>query len=214
MSRTSIRRALACATLLASVAAGASAQSSGTNRTVVNDGHRNIVTNSFGNCVRTRWMEGSDACAPQAEQQVAQRTVATPVRPSTEERQVYFEFDASDLDADARARLDNLARQLKSGEVRDIKIVGYADPMGTDEYNKALSNRRAKAVQAYLSERGVNTQVGELAALGETNRFAGCGDIKERDLRINCLRPNRRVEVNVDYYDAADARPIETQRRY
>lgn len=197
-------RILMTASLLGLASLPVQAQGSDS-RSVVSNGYNNIVLNSYGNCVRTRWSEGSDACAPQPEPQLAQQTIATPVRPSTEERKVYFEFDSSELDPDARARLDNLARQLTSGEVRDVKIVGYADPMGTDEYNKSLSNRRARTVQNYLTERGVNTQVGELAALGATSRFAACEGVKERDTRINCLRPNRRVEVEVDYYDAADA---------
>lgn len=198
-----IRHPLLTAASMVLMASGAQAQGLDS-RSVVETRNENYVLNSFGNCVRTRWMEGEDECAPRAEPKVAQRTVTTPVRPSTEERKVYFEFDSSDLDADARARLDNLARQLQSGEVRDVKIVGYADPIGTNEYNQSLSSRRARAVQAYLGERGVSTQVGEMAALGETNRFAACDEVDERELRINCLRPNRRVEVEVGYYDAAD----------
>lgn len=193
------RASLMAATVLTAMSTAAHAEGYDS-RSVVTDRNGGVVLNTFGNCVRTSWVEGDDACAPEAPPQVAQR-VETPIRPTTEERKIYFDFDSSDLDADARARLDNLSRQLQSSDVRGARIMGFADQIGTTEYNQALSQRRAQAVQGYLGQRGFNTQTAEVSALGESRKTTACDDVKERALLIDCLRPDRRVEVQIDYYD-------------
>jgi len=69
---------------------------------------------------------------------------------------VYFDFDRSDLRQDSRDTLSKNAQALMKDLVNaKIKIEGHCDERGSDEYNLALGDRRAKAVAAYLITLGV-----------------------------------------------------------
>ena len=57
----------------------------------------------------------------------------------------YFEFDRSDLSAEARAALVHHANYLKSNPSARYRLEGHADERGTREYNLALGERRAQA---------------------------------------------------------------------
>lgn len=174
---------------------------------VVVDQSQNPVVDSRGNCVRTMWQQGYDECdAGLKEKTVVQetRTVVSPARQLTrEQRTVLFDFDKHQVDGQARQNLDTLSEVLKSSEdVRRAHIVGYADPIGTDTYNQALSERRAQAVKEYMAQRGyINTQVAEVRALGSSDEFAKCEGVTEREAKIACLRPNRRVEVELEFIE-------------
>jgi len=61
----------------------------------------------------------------------------------------YFEYDSSDLKPEAMRALDVHAKDLKANGAR-VVLEGNTDERGTREYNQALGERRAKAVQRYL----------------------------------------------------------------
>ncbi|HEX8233504.1 MAG TPA: peptidoglycan-associated lipoprotein Pal [Caulobacteraceae bacterium] len=86
-----------------------------------------------------------------------------PARPGTEQEfvqnvgdRVYFDYDRSDIRADARPILDSQAAWLARYNQVRIRIEGNADERGTREYNFALGNRRAQSVMEYLTSRGVS----------------------------------------------------------
>src|SRR5262245_45703293 len=62
----------------------------------------------------------------------------------------YFEFDKSDLNAQARDALVVHAKDLKANPSRRIRLEGHGDERGTREYNLALGERRSQAVERYL----------------------------------------------------------------
>jgi len=68
---------------------------------------------------------------------------------------VYFDFNESALTTNATATLQKDADCLKSN-TRKVRLEGHADPRGTEEYNLALSDRRAQSVKRYLKNLGVN----------------------------------------------------------
>jgi len=69
---------------------------------------------------------------------------------------VYFDFDKSDLRQDARDALSkNAEALLKKVADSKIQIAGHCDERGSDEYNLALGDRRAKSVAKYLTTLGV-----------------------------------------------------------
>lgn len=69
---------------------------------------------------------------------------------------VYFDFDKSDLRQDARDTLSkNAEALLKKVADAKIQIAGHCDERGSDEYNLALGDRRAKSVAKYLETLGV-----------------------------------------------------------
>ncbi len=69
---------------------------------------------------------------------------------------VYFGFDQSTLTGEATAALNANAECLKKAQDRSVDVVGRADPRGTTEYNMALSDRRAQAVNDYLQRLGTS----------------------------------------------------------
>ncbi len=81
----------------------------------------------------------------------------------------YFEFDRSDLSAEARAALVHHANYLKENPSRRYRLEGHADERGTREYNLALGERRAQAVERYLQVQGVSSNQLETISYGEEN---------------------------------------------
>lgn len=84
-----------------------------------------------------------------------------------------------------------------------VRVDAFADELGTQQYNKNLSQRRAKAVTEMLSKYyGVNRAKISYTGWGENYPVVQCDTSKEalRDDRqgvIDCLAPNRRVMVSV-----------------
>ena len=71
-------------------------------------------------------------------------------------RDIFFDFDRFDVrDAD-KATLDANARWLKSNANALLLVEGHCDERGTNEYNLALGERRAKATRDYLVAAGID----------------------------------------------------------
>ncbi len=153
---------------------------------------------AFGTCVRTKWDAGSNPCGTEVASNTVTRTTL-----SEDEKTVYFGFDSARLTPESRTKLDSVARRLKDAtDVKSANIVGYADRIGTSDYNVRLSEARAKAVKNYLSKRGyLNTNVVKVRGLGESGSVTSCDDSLPRDQKIACLSADRRVEVEVQYLD-------------
>ena len=77
-----------------------------------------------------------------------------------------------------------------------IAAVGFADRFGTDSYNQALSERRVETVKAYLVSKGIEPNRIYTEGKGETQPVKACPKMSGKAL-IDCLSPNRRVEVEV-----------------
>ena len=168
------------------------------------DNRDNTLTNSWGNCVRTKWQADSDDCAaaPKAPEPVAAAPAPTQnLIESREARTVYFNFDEDKLTEESRAKLESLAFAIRNAKnIERADIIGYADEMGNQDYNVALSTRRANAVDAYLSRLvSIDTSVADIRGLGETNSVTECDAENERDARISCLARDRRVEVEFKF---------------
>lgn len=99
----------------------------------------------------------------------------------------YFDYDSSDLKPEAMRALDVHAKDLQSSGQR-VVLEGHTDERGTREYNMALGERRAKAVQRYLVLQGVSPAQLELVSYGEERPVAtGSGE--------EAWAQNRRVEL-------------------
>ncbi len=68
---------------------------------------------------------------------------------------MFFEFDHSSLQPDARATLDRQSAWLGKYPQVNVQVAGNCDDRGTEEYNLALGQRRANSSRDYLVARGV-----------------------------------------------------------
>ena len=68
---------------------------------------------------------------------------------------VYFNFDSFTLSGEARSTLVRDANLLKKYSAANVRIAGNCDERGSDEYNLALGERRAKSAMQYLSSLGI-----------------------------------------------------------
>ena len=92
---------------------------------------------------------------------------------------IYFEFDKSDLDDAAKAKLQENADWMKADPKRIITIEGHTDEVGTPEYNIGLGERRARASKEYLVRLGVDASRVSIISYGE-ERPASNVDAKNR----------------------------------
>jgi len=70
-------------------------------------------------------------------------------------KDIYFDFDQSDLRTDARETLRAHAKWLKDTAAAQVEIEGHCDERGTGEYNLALGAKRAQSAKDYLMTLGV-----------------------------------------------------------
>jgi len=99
---------------------------------------------------------------------------ATTARPAPAEfasipelKDIHFDFDKYDIRPDAARTLDANAAWLKSNGNQLLLIEGHCDERGTNEYNLALGERRAKAAMNYLVSQGVQASHITIISYGE-----------------------------------------------
>lgn len=80
---------------------------------------------------------------------------------------VYFNFDRSNIVGDNVGRLKQNAQYLSENPNLNITIEGHCDERGTDEYNYALGERRARSTKEYLSDLGVDSERMDTISYGE-----------------------------------------------
>lgn len=112
-----------------------------------------------------------------AKKQVDSAGVDTDEMPMTEsERQaamsisdgiIYFEYDRFDLTADSKNILTRKAAIMKEVPQLRVTIEGHCDERGTEEYNLALGERRARAAYEYLVNLGVSPGQMETVSFGK-----------------------------------------------
>ncbi|WP_338662669.1 OmpA family protein [Pararoseomonas sp. SCSIO 73927] len=101
---------------------------------------------------------------------------------------VFFDFDRADLTDRARQIIAEAAQAVSSTGTTRIEVAGHADRSGTPQYNQRLSMRRAEAVAAELTRRGVPRSAMSIQAFGESRPLVPTADgVREPQ--------NRRVEI-------------------
>ena len=85
----------------------------------------------------------------------------------SELQKIYFNFDSSDLSEASRSTLSKNAELLGKQPSLKVRIEGNCDERGSDEYNMALGERRAKAAKDYLVNLGVQSDRLSIISYGE-----------------------------------------------
>ena len=110
-------------------------------------------------------------------QMLAQEVPEAPPAPSSLEvglelRDIFFDFDKSDIRPDAIPILQENAKALRDNPDFTVLIQGYADIRGTAQYNLALALRRANAAKNFLIGLGIAPVRITVVSKGATTRFA------------------------------------------
>ena len=109
---------------------------------------------------------------------------------------VLFDFDKSDIRADAEPVLDQMSELLDAFETSPVIISGHTDSKGEDDYNLALSERRAVSVRDWLSDDGIEQSRMSTEGLGEQNPVAPNTNPDGQDDPAG-RQKNRRVEFTI-----------------
>ena len=82
--------------------------------------------------------------------------------------EVFFDFDSSTLKSGAYAEIGRVANVLNQYPQTTIRIEGHTDSKGSEVYNQVLSEKRAEAVKAALTQRGVDPRRIQSVGFGES----------------------------------------------
>ncbi|WP_428225626.1 OmpA family protein [Flavobacterium sp.] len=118
------------------------------------------------------------------------------------ENSVNFDFNKATLTPKAKANLDKLVPVFKEYADTDIKIYGYTDDKGADEYNLKLSENRSNAVKNYLASKGLNASRFVTVGMGEADPLVSNDSDAGR-------AQNRRVEFAI----TANAKMVEDAKK-
>lgn len=103
---------------------------------------------------------------------------------------ITFKTDSADLNSSFFSVLDSVSLVLKEYEKTIVEVAGHTDSTGTDQYNQALSQRRAQTVATYLTGKGILDQRIITVGAGEGHPVASNDTPEGRQL-------NRRVELTL-----------------
>ena len=116
-----------------------------------------------------------------------------------------FEFDRDQYRDIRTYSLESVDRALATIKAENltlagVALVGHADRMqgrGYD-YNQGLSQRRAQTVRELLAGRGIDPNTIRYEYRGDSQQVQQCDGVKPRAALLECLLPNRRVEVRFE----------------
>jgi iron complex outermembrane receptor protein len=101
---------------------------------------------------------------------------------------VFFDFNKSDLTAQAVGIVDQAAKNAALAKATLLEVTGHTDTVGSDAYNMRLSRRRAESVAAQLEKDGILSSEIEIIAKGKRDLLVPTADgVKEPQ--------NRRVQI-------------------
>jgi outer membrane protein OmpA-like peptidoglycan-associated protein len=101
---------------------------------------------------------------------------------------VFFDYNSFELKPESFPELDRLAEFIKSNTSMEIEISGHTDNIGSDEFNKKLSLKRAESVLNYLVSKGIKKNLMSVKGYGATIPLVPNTNDENRS-------KNRRVEI-------------------
>ncbi|PJE80379.1 Outer membrane porin F [invertebrate metagenome] len=117
-------------------------------------------------------------------------TYDQPVRASDNMLEIRFGFDRFGLDETDKDRLDDFLSNLSEHDKLSYKVTGHTCNIGKKSYNQDLSERRANAIKAYLTEKGIASSHILTEGKGEANPHYDNDSEESR-------RANRRAEITI-----------------
>lgn len=103
---------------------------------------------------------------------------------------VHFKSNSHEIDETQTKDLDEFFKDLNTNKTKTVEIGAHTDNVGSDEYNRKLSLRRAKSIKAYLVSKGIK-------ASRMTSKGYGEMQPKSTNETEEGRAENRRVEVKI-----------------
>ena len=102
---------------------------------------------------------------------------------------ITFEYNSAELTPDARQVLDQLAIALQSEQLASSRFVleGHTDAVGSEDYNKSLSEQRARAAREYLSSKQIGDVRLETVGKGEEDLLEETDGPSEINRRVRVV---------------------------
>jgi len=99
---------------------------------------------------------------------------------------IHFDFDKYTIRADSQAILDKIADAMLANPNANVIIEGHCDHYGSNDYNMALGESRAKAARDYLVARGVSSSRIQTVSYGEERPVRACTSIADCEVNRRC----------------------------
>lgn len=180
-------------------------------------GSGEVVRNNFGECWENNYLNKAENGLVECGDRAAATPEQAPQMETVEQNDTVsfgsnflFGFDKDKLRPEAIETLNQLVARVNGTNVQAVRVEGHTDFMGTEQYNQALSERRATAVANYLVSQGVPAERVSAVGLGESQarmtescqaEVAKLGNrvsrAKKRAALIACIEPDRRVDVQI-----------------
>jgi outer membrane protein OmpA-like peptidoglycan-associated protein len=105
---------------------------------------------------------------------------------------IFFDWDKATLKPESFPELNRIVTMMTEKPTMQVEIAGHTDSTGPDNYNMALSERRAKSVGKYLVEKGVTVERISVVFFGETKLIdltnTKAGNAKNRRVEFKILK--------------------------
>lgn len=112
---------------------------------------------------------------------------------------LFFDYNKSDLLTQSFPELDRVVYLLKNYPIHLVEIGGHTDSLGSEDYNKKLSERRAEEVRKYLMKKGIDKDKVVIKGYGPTQPVADNdtdeGRAKNRRVELVILKSGKEIEV-------------------
>lgn len=109
---------------------------------------------------------------------------------SLEIQDIYFGYNSNQLSEESYKELDKLVQWMKTNKKVMVQIEAHTDDIGSQEFNQALSEKRAKEIVSYLNKKGIQSSRMKSKGFGETKPRV-TGETEEARAK------NRRVELHI-----------------
>ena len=98
---------------------------------------------------------------------------------------IYFDFDKSNIKAEAAFELDKLVQIMSKYPEMTVTIESHTDSKGPSSYNQKLSERRAKTTSQYVISKGIDSSRLLSTGKGESNPLVDCTNCSEEEDQLN-----------------------------
>ena len=98
---------------------------------------------------------------------------------------IYFDFDKSNIKAEAAFELDKLVQIMNKYPEMTVSIESHTDSKGPSSYNQRLSERRAKTTSQYVISKGIDSSRLLSTGKGESNPVVDCKNCSKEEDQLN-----------------------------